>query len=441
MSVIVEYQNKLVEKCQSSYFAEFCRNSLIFRHLDDVIFALLLLVLITSTFLGTGATGFFAFLILPLTLIKLLTKSGEKIEFTKIDLWIIVYFLFVILSLCASTLLVNSFKGFLKTALYIGFYFSINSFFKDNKNRIMPIFLTIACLCSFEAIVGILQNHAGVSEISGWQDTQNLEVHEILSRCYGTIKPFNPNLFAGYLVASISSIFAILSFSIFEKKNYGIILSSIFMILTSLAIFYSGSRGGYLGLFAIFVAIFVMVYKTTNGFENLRKRVKTFIVGFFVGLIAFITLTPSILKRIISIFSMRNDSSTSFRMNVYQASINMFLDNPIFGIGVGNKNFREIYGLYMKTGFDALGSYSTPLEIAVESGIFALVTFLGFLTLSIKKCFKIFNENVSQKQKIIAFSIFLMILGVMAHGLVDTIWFRPQIQFLFWTYIAILNKM
>jgi hypothetical protein len=45
----------------------------------------------------------------------------------------------------------------------------------------------------------------------------------------------------------------------------------------------------------------------------------------------------------------------------------MFKDNWLLGIGVGNQNFREIYGLYMKTGFDALSAYNIYLETAVES--------------------------------------------------------------------------
>ena len=34
-----------------------------------------------------------------------------------------------------------------------------------------------------------------------------------------------------------------------------------------------------------------------------------------------------------------------------------------------------------------------------------------------------------------------MILAVMGHGLFDTIWFRPQVQLLFWTNIAMLDGL
>ena len=38
----------------------------------------------------------------------------------------------------------------------------------------------------------------------------------------------------------------------------------------------------------------------------------------------------------------------------------------------------------MKTGFDALSAYNIYLETAVESGIFALLAFLGFIGCIIK---------------------------------------------------------
>ena len=119
----------------------------------------------------------------------------------------------------------------------------------------------------------------------------------------------------------------------------------------------------------------------------------------------------------------------------------MFLDNPFLGIGVGNQNFREIYGLYMKTGYDALGSYCVPLEIAVESGIFALIAFVVFLIFVIKHCLKICLSDKQINIKVLALSIILMIFATMGHGLFDTIWFRPQLQFLFWALIASLRTI
>ena len=118
----------------------------------------------------------------------------------------------------------------------------------------------------------------------------------------------------------------------------------------------------------------------------------------------------------------------------------MFKDNWLLGIGVGNQNFREIYGLYMKTGFDALSAYNIYLETAVESGIFALITFVIFLSINIYSAVKYIlkKSNITS----IYLSIALVsIIGLLVHGFVDTVFFRPQIQFIFWIMIAIIRVL
>jgi putative inorganic carbon (HCO3(-)) transporter len=153
------------------------------------------------------------------------------------------------------------------------------------------------------------------------------------------------------------------------------------------------------------------------------------------------TCVSALRHRFISIFAMRNDSSNSFRFNVYHSALQMFKDNWLLGIGVGNKNFREIYGLYMKTGFDALSAYNIYLETAVESGVFALIAFLGFIVTMSKKAIQIILTS-KEHEKIIFVSVsILAIWAVLFHGLVDTIYFRPQLQFLFWTYVAIISTL
>ena len=87
-----------------------------------------------------------------------------------------------------------------------------------------------------------------------------------------------------------------------------------------------------------------------------------------------------------------------------------------------------------------------PLEIAVESGIFALIAFVLFLFLVIKFCLEIGLKKdrtgkIETKDRILCLSIILMILATMGHGLFDTIWFRPQVQLLFWINISMLSAL
>lgn len=159
----------------------------------------------------------------------------------------------------------------------------------------------------------------------------------------------------------------------------------------------------------------------------------TIVAAFSALVFCFIMSVSALRARIFSIFAMRSDSSNSFRFNVYNSCIDMFKDNWLLGIGVGNQNFREIYGLYMKTGFDALSAYNIYLETAVESGIFALLAFLGFIGCIIKYAL----TNLKNKYVLAAL---VSIVGILLHGFVDTVFFRPQIQFTFWIMVAVIRS-
>ena len=197
-----------------------------------------------------------------------------------------------------------------------------------------------------------------------------------------------------------------------------------------------------LGLIIIGIVIvsFQIIFYDFNN-EKLKKLWKTLIGLGSIGAVLFMFLNHGIFNRLMSIFILRGDSSTSFRMNVYNSAIQMFQDNPICGIGVGNKVFREIYGLYMLSGFDALSCYCIFLEMAVESGIFALIAYILFIGTLVYSAVKCFINSKDIINKILLFVPLISILAVMVHGLFDTVYFRPQIQYLFWTMAAILTVM
>ncbi len=443
-SILIGTKNTFLRQIQNTTYAQFVRNSLFFENIDKILYTLLILTIISTAFLSTGFIGLFAFSFSVVQIIKLLTKKGARTKIQLYDKAILVYFIFVLLSLLASSNFALSFVGFLKTGLYILFYFSALTFFIDNKKKLLPIIILIASLASFESIVAIIQNHSHVLELAKWQDTSYLDPTQIISRSYGTLKPYNPNLLAGYLLATMPFLYCISMLSL-KNKNYKRFTSTLLLvILSTVAIIYTGSRGAYIGLFAFFVFVIASlsyyIKKFKGGFSEVKKRYKNLVGIVSAAIFAFIVTNPAITSRIASIFKFHQDSSISFRLHVYEASMKMFLDNPFLGIGVGNKNFREIYGLYMKSGYDALASYSVPLEIAVESGIFALIAFSVFLAFWIKSCLKVIKKGDVTK-KIIATALLLTVVVTMTHGLFDTIFFRPQVQIIFWANVAMLAAL
>lgn len=444
-SLILDLKNKLLEKCQNSKLAQILSETVFFAHIDKIIFALLLGIFTAAPFFSTGIIGLFAILFIFTILLKLFVKKGEKITMTPLDAAVAVFLTVSILSLLGSSLFILSLKGFLKVLIYIGFYFCLTHWLKENKSKIWPIMALVAILMCFESAVGILQNFGGVQEISGWQDVSNLDVNEVISRSYGTLKPFNPNLLAGYLLPGLAFLFYFFSLNLINSQKKRTIIFAGLILLNIVTLIYTGCRGAYLGLMAFFAAggfaLIVYINNFMGGFSNLKKRYKNLLWLALAGFMAFLITNPAISKRILSIFTFREDSSISFRLNVYKSSLAMFLDNPIIGIGLGNQNFREIYGLYMRTGFDALGTYSVPLEIAVETGILGLISFFAILFIALLHSFKFLSARLSPniKEKILVFSMLMMILLLMIHGIIDTIFYRPQVQMLFWFALAVIN--
>ena len=92
----------------------------------------------------------------------------------------------------------------------------------------------------------------------------------------------------------------------------------------------------------------------------------------------------------------------------------------------------------MKTGFDALSAYNIYLETAVESGVFALLAFLLFLFFNIKKAVYYITHYKNANTIYLGIAL-ISIVGMLVHGLVDTVFFRPQIQFIFWIMIAVIR--
>ena len=443
-STFLDLGNKFIGFCQNklSFFYE---KSFILGSIDNIIFFFIAMTLICSTFVQSEQIGILAIATVLLTIIKLFIKEGAALRINRGGRMLILYFLLCIISVINSTLIPQSIHGFLKTVIYITFYFAAANYFYDNKGKIKYILGLIGLLCFIESIIAIFQNIHGVAAIAKWQDSHYVNPEDVISRAYGTLKPYNPNLLGGYLVSGISCIAATGLLAVAKKHYKSFIYSLIMFLVSAYAIFVTGSRGAYLGLAVIIIGRLVIsgkiIFSDFNAAEKIKKYWMIVTSAIVAAVIAVMIAVPKVAKRLFSIFLLRGDSSTSFRMNVYHSSLEMLRDNWILGIGVGNQTFREIYGLYMMTGFDALSTYCVPLEIAVESGIFALLSFVAFLGYFIVDAIKFISRPNDLTGKIILSSVILTVLGVMTHGLFDTIYFRPQVQFVFWTMIAIASAI
>ena len=141
--------------------------------------------------------------------------------------------------------------------------------------------------------------------------------------------------------------------------------------------------------------------------------------------------------RLTSILAGRGDSSNNFRINVWLAALEMIQARPWIGIGPGNSAFNLIYPLFQQPGYTALSAYSVPLELAVETGIPGLLAATGLLVSSLRL-------GLQQLQRDLILSLPALgaaaaVIGLAGHGVVDTIFFRPEVQITGWFALATLG--
>ncbi len=378
---------------------------------------------------GIGLIIIFIFLISLFSLDKF-----KNIDFNFIDLMLILFVLLCFISTFSSYFFKESLIGFFKYfVFFLGYLVTKSIFYTSEKKTMFNIFYGLIIFATITALYGIYQYIIGVEPLATWEDPNAEDLH---TRVYSTLG--NPNLLAGYLVLCLP----LASFIGFKENSN--ILEKVFSILTTIilitCLIFTGSRGGYIAFICQFF-IFLMVL-LNFAIKNLNiPRKKVIIagtIGFILILITIILFAfPVITERLMTIFTLREHSSNSYRVNVWVSCLDMLKDNFLIGVGPGNASFRLSYGLYMVSGFDALGAYNILLEIAIELGFIGVILALLISLSSFIKLHFIFWN----KTDFFALGIFISIIGVFIQGIFDTVFFRPQIFIPFLILLATFAKL
>ena len=381
---------------------------------------------------GIGLIIIFCFIIF---LLDFFTNKNISISFNSIDLLVMVFCMLSIISTFSSYFFKESSIGLLKYIAFFLFYFMIKTIsLNSSKKTFLNLWWVLYICAVLVAIIGIYQYSIGIEPLATWEDPSFNSLH---TRAYSTLG--NPNLLAGYLLI-ILPVGIILPFA--TKANLILkLLSILASFLISICLIFTGSRGGYLALAAqiiISIIIFLNFFIVRKGLIN-QTPIKIFLlltitILFLIGLVY---LFPLVKERLSTIFTIREYSSNNHRVNVWLACLKMLKDNFILGIGPGNSTFRLAYGLYMISGFDALAAYNIFLELALETGVLGYLTIIFIFIISFLKLHYLFWV----KNEIFALGIFISLIGVLVHGMVDTILFRPQVFVPFWFLLASIARL
>ena len=367
-------------------------------------------------------------------LLLTISDDGETI-FTPIHLLVLLYWAIATVATAMSPVKTAAMTGWVKLTLFLLLFALLARVLRSPRIRsfLITVYLHISIVVS---VYGIRQWRMGVKPLATWTDQTSSAAD--VTRVYSYLG--NPNLLGGYLLpAVILSIGAIFVWS-------GLLPKLLALSATGLNFFclvFTWSRGAWIGLLVgAFVLLLLLVYWWSPQLPaKWRKWSIPGVLGASATMIVFaVMFVEPVRDRAASIFAGRADSSNNFRINVWQSVVEMIRDRPILGIGPGNNAFNKIYPLYMRPKYSALSAYSVILETAVETGIIGLMTFIWLLVVT-------FNQGMVQLKRLRdranvqgywLMAAIAIIAGMMAHGLVDTVWYRPQVNTLWWLVMAIV---
>jgi O-antigen ligase len=235
------------------------------------------------------------------------------------------------------------------------------------------------------------------------------------------------------------------------------ILAGITTVLLTVALYLTQSRGGQIAL------IVTLLFIITVGIPCLRSLLVAGAIvvlgtlgAYCAGFVPERFIMP-ILKQLglagISLTAPTdNDFSTAERIAHWISGINMFLDHPFFGVGIGN--YAVAYPHYFVTVFpEPLGhAHNYYINIAAEAGIFGLAGFLLFLLATFVAggySLQRVNQDLQQKLKLsstltndraLVIGLLAALLSVCVHNMVDNLFVHSMTN-LFALFLVMLLSL
>ncbi|MGB9767930.1 MULTISPECIES: glycosyltransferase family 9 protein [Dictyoglomus] len=431
-SLIFKVLNLLEDKIKTK-LEPIISTSFFFPFFHLVLEYYLYIFLFLLPFLSSGKIAVGIFIAFILWVVDTFLAKDRKF-FESLDTFTLLYILFMLINLVAtffSPYLMPAIKGYLKFCVYFGIFLVFRDVFK-NKEKVKRAIFAILFSTFLLSLYCLYQWIIKVPPLAGWEDVEF--VGENVTRVYGTLQ--NPNLLGGYLIGIFP--FILSSIFIFRFKSIPLLAS----LLSFLSIIWTYSRGAYFGFFVSLILYFYFVIHMIWGFANRRQRkiLLTFIIALvFLGVGIFLK-SSYLQKRIFSIFTLWGHSSNATRIVIWERSFKIFKDFFLTGIGLGNDVFRRVYAFYMEPKFTALASYNLFMEIGIEGGIFALIVFLLMLYYLFSRFIKRY-DSWDMEQKLIGITSLSSVVAPIFHGFVDTIWYRPYPQIIFWFSVSILVNL
>ncbi|NEQ99056.1 MAG: putative bicarbonate transporter, IctB family [Cyanothece sp. SIO2G6] len=418
----------------TTWLQQWAAASLIFSRGRAIATVLVALVFAVAPFVSTTLIGLLLLASAGIWILLVFTDS-DRPPLTPVHLTVLGYWGITTIATGFSPVRTAAVDGWIKLTLYLMLFALMVRLLRSPTIRsiLIGVYLHIALIVSG---AGLRQWFFGVDALATWVDPD--------SSLAGTTRVYsylgNPNLLAGYLIpATLLSLAAVFVWKRWVAKALAVIM----WIVHSSCLVVTFSRGGWLGFVAGgFVLLLLLIHWIGPRLPKFWRRwsLPLVIGGTTVSLAVAIATVAPLQERFLSIFAGHADSSNSFRLNVWQGVIQMIQARPWLGIGPGNDAFNLVYPFYQVPGYTALSAYSILLEIWVETGIIGLLCFLWLVVVTLVQGWIVLQKlrATGDREGFWLMAAIATIFGMMTHGAVDTVWYRPQVSVLWWLMVAIV---
>lgn len=349
-----------------------------------------------------------------LTLVGFIGRKIIKPDFKFLKFWpnifLLLFLLFSGLSLFNSGayLKISLHALFAKWMQYLGICVILQDNVYDHKiiKRGLFVFLLSAALAVSSGLSQYFFN---------FEFLRNRNIINLSGGLHSVTSSFNHyNTFGGYLIFVLSLMSALLFANNYSR--FKIIGLSVLASLSTIAIILTSSRGSWLAMLMSFIFMAILSGK------NFKRLIPVFLV------VIILFMSPLFKERLFLTFKAGGDSD---RFRYWLAAWKMINEHPFLGMGVGT--FMANFSKFLPNAFVSY-AHNCYLQIWAETGIFALLSFGGFMVSSVYLGIRRFIVS----EDLLLLGLLSGVVGSLAHSFFDTDLYSLRLAILFWIWAGLI---
>ena len=374
------------------------------------------MAVILAPFIPTMALAGLVALCAVSLIIKGITSKNFKWRFGIVGLFIVIMMLIYLVSAMMSFARGKSLQSWFVYVVMMAFFFVVINTIRTKK-QFMDLCRAFAISGLFVCLYGVYQYIFKPGGAEAWLDDEMFE--GISMRIYSTLE--NPNVLGEYILLVLPVCIGLMWTA--EKFGTKLFYAGIALIM-GVVLILTFSRGCWIAL-VLAAAIYVtLVCGKLWGLMLLVLPVLPFVIP------------ETVLQRLTSIGDM-SDSSTSYRVFIWMGTILMMKDFWLFGIGMGEEAFNQVYPFYAYSAVVAPHSHNLFLQVWVETGLGGIITFLLILFMWFKQISLGHKKISDQRIKTMLVAIASGVCGFLAQGMFDNCFYNYRVVMVFWFVLGL----